>query len=320
MKKSYSFMTTLLVSLAVAFSACEKEPTYMIKISATEGGTIEGRNGEYKEHEWVEFRAIPEEGYFFAQWSDGKNDNPRSFFMNKDITIIAQFEKITTIDLGLTSGNLWTTCNLGAAHPWDRGHYYAWGETETKNGWAKYSNWNTYKYGTSKEELTKYCNDAYYGLNGFTDNFTVLEPADDAATVVYGSDYYTPTSTDWVELSSQCYWVWTDNFDGNNVSGYIVYKAKSDNDKGHIVNIVSDLDEKRYAKLSYSLSEPHIFLPVAGECGGYKVGETGSYWSSTLTEDTPYEAYCCFFYDGNLFPTFTNSRDEGHSIRAIRRR
>ena len=34
------------------------------------------------------------------------------------------------VDLGLPSGILWATCNLGAEKPEDYGNYYAWGETQ----------------------------------------------------------------------------------------------------------------------------------------------------------------------------------------------
>ena len=36
------------------------------------------------------------------------------------------------VDLGLPSGTLWATCNVGADTPEGYGNYYAWGETETK--------------------------------------------------------------------------------------------------------------------------------------------------------------------------------------------
>ena len=35
------------------------------------------------------------------------------------------------VDLGLTSGTLWATANVGAKTPQDYGNYYAWGETST---------------------------------------------------------------------------------------------------------------------------------------------------------------------------------------------
>jgi hypothetical protein len=36
------------------------------------------------------------------------------------------------VDLGLPSGLLWATCNLGASAPEEVGNYYAWGETSPK--------------------------------------------------------------------------------------------------------------------------------------------------------------------------------------------
>lgn len=85
------------------------------------------------------------------------------------------------VDLGLPSGTLWATCNVGANTPEEYGDYFAWGETSTK---AKY-NWNNYKYckdGYSRN-LTKYCNDPYEGYQEFTDELTELHPCDDAASV-----------------------------------------------------------------------------------------------------------------------------------------
>ena len=45
-------------------------------------------------------------------------------------------------DLGLPSGLLWATCNVGASSPDGYGDYYAWGETYAKNTYT----WENYKY------------------------------------------------------------------------------------------------------------------------------------------------------------------------------
>ena len=37
------------------------------------------------------------------------------------------------VDLGLPSGTLWATMNVGASSPEDCGYYFAWGETSTKD-------------------------------------------------------------------------------------------------------------------------------------------------------------------------------------------
>ena len=36
------------------------------------------------------------------------------------------------VDLGLPSGTLWATCNVGANSPEEYGDYFAWGETTPK--------------------------------------------------------------------------------------------------------------------------------------------------------------------------------------------
>ena len=75
------------------------------------------------------------------------------------------------VDLGLPSGTLWATCNVGADTPEGCGDYFAWGETETK---AIY-NWSTYKYCMGEmDELTKYCYQSSWGYNGFVDSLVVL--------------------------------------------------------------------------------------------------------------------------------------------------
>lgn len=40
------------------------------------------------------------------------------------------------VDLGLPSGTLWATMNVGAEKPEDYGDYFAWGETETKENYS----------------------------------------------------------------------------------------------------------------------------------------------------------------------------------------
>ena len=46
------------------------------------------------------------------------------------------------VDLGLPSGTLWATCNVGANVPEEYGDLFAWGEVEPKSDYS----WNTYKY------------------------------------------------------------------------------------------------------------------------------------------------------------------------------
>ena len=205
---------------------------------------------------------------------------------------------------------------MGATNPWEYGDYYAWGETETKDDYSW--SWATYKYCKgSYETLTKYCRNVEYGNGGFTDKLTTLEPADDVATAVLGAGWAMPTKADWDELGSQCYWVWTENYNNYNVSGYIVYKAKSASDKGIKVNSGGTPLE------SYSLSDAHIFLPAAGfrtkaYLGG--VGSEGDYWSASLFENCSYGAHFGFFGSYNVNLTHYNYRRCGLSVRPVRRK
>ncbi len=48
------------------------------------------------------------------------------------------------VDLGLPSGTLWATHNIGARKPEETGYYFAWGETEPKEDY----DWTTYRHCT----------------------------------------------------------------------------------------------------------------------------------------------------------------------------
>lgn len=179
------------------------------------------------------------------------------------------------VDLGLSSGTLWATCNVGAAIPQGYGSYYAWGETSPKTGYT----WATYKYGNDSLAITKYCVDAAHGKDGFTDNLKTLELEDDAAYVNWGGNWRMPTSAQRQEIIDECYWVYTDSYKKSMVSGYIVYKAKASADKGTVI------PKGLTPSDAYSLADEHIFLPMAGaRLGGglSKAGIACTYACSSL--------------------------------------
>ena len=104
------------------------------------------------------------------------------------------------VDLGLPSGTLWATMNIGAFAPYDYGDYFAWGEIGPKPSYA----WATYKWcNGSSDSLTKYCTDSDYGT---IDNKAELEPEDDAAYVNWGPSWRTPTIDQMQELIDNCTW------------------------------------------------------------------------------------------------------------------
>ena len=101
------------------------------------------------------------------------------------------------VDLGLPSGTLWATCNIGANSEEENGSYFAWGETKTKSDYR----WNTYVYGSETSgKFTKYCTRSMYGYEDFTDDLTELLPEDDAATVNWGNTWQTPSFEQFAEL------------------------------------------------------------------------------------------------------------------------
>jgi hypothetical protein len=190
------------------------------------------------------------------------------------------------VDLGLPSGTLWATCNVGATTPEGYGDYFAWGETQPKD----YYDWSTYKYCNGDYyQLTKYCNDSGYGYNGFTDNLTVLQPSDDAATANWGSGWCMPTKAQWEELYQNTTNTWTTQI---GVNGRL-FTASNGNT---------------------------LFLPAAG-CRwddelGY-VGSLGGYWSSSLRTDDPSYAWA-FDFDSGGSGVYDYRRFGGLSVRAVR--
>ena len=108
------------------------------------------------------------------------------------------------VDLGLPSGTLWATCNVGASAPEGYGDYFAWGETSSKEVYS----WNTYKWCNGGDNsITKYY---------INDGTTELDPSDDAATANWGSSARIPSMEQIHELANKCSWTWTQR---NGVNG-----------------------------------------------------------------------------------------------------
>lgn len=219
------------------------------------------------------------------------------------------------VDLGLTSGTKWATMNIGASKAQDYGNYYAWGEVAPKSIY----DWNTYKYINTK--LTKYNTDSRYGKDGFTDNKATLDPVDDAAYVKWGGKWRMPTGVQQEELRKQCYWEWTENYNNSGVKGYVIYRAKAEDDKGvkRIKGVIRSL-----SSYSYTLSDAHIFLPAAGSRandGSYYVGSYGHYWSLSLRTDKPDHSHDMFFKDDDGVDSNGDGLDFhrclGQSVRAV---
>ena len=168
------------------------------------------------------------------------------------------------VDLGLPSGTLWATRNVGAEKPEDPGNYFAWGETAEKTFYS----WVTYKLaGGTNKTMKKYCTNSSYGT---VDNLTSLQAEDDAATVNWNNDWQTPNKDQWQELL---------------YSGVTKVEFLAQNE----VNGV---------KVTSLINGASIFLPAAGcfinegtQTGILYVGTACLYWSRTLKENASNTAY-----------------------------
>ena len=189
------------------------------------------------------------------------------------------------VDLGLPSGTLWATCNVGASSPEEYGDYFAWGETEPKTDYS----WSTYKHCKgSYDTMTKYCTDSCYGT---VDNKTELEPSDDAATVNWGSGWQMPSREQLWELCNSSYTTttWT------------------------------TLNGKYGMKITSKSNSNSIFLPAAGyrKTSLSNAGSYGLYWPRSLYAGDSSFAYYLLF-DSSLIDTYGNSRYYGQSVRPVR--
>ena len=104
----------------------------------------------------------------------------------------------TYVDLGLPSGTLWATTNVGATSPEGFGNYFAWGETSPKSTYT----WGNYHWcnGTNSS-LTKYSTNSALGIQ---DNKVVLDTEDDAATQNWGAEWQMPSHDQVEELCNEC--------------------------------------------------------------------------------------------------------------------
>lgn len=166
------------------------------------------------------------------------------------------------VDLGLPSGTLWATKNIGADKPSDFGLYFQWGDTKgytvgqigLGDGQKKfYSDWSDYKW-LRNDAFTNYKN-AFVKYRNSGMVLDILDLKDDAANVNMGGDWHMPTPEQIDELIE------------NTTSDWI----KMDNVNGRLFT------SKKNGK--------SIFIPAAGYAWNGSVrnsGDSGFVWSSML--------------------------------------
>jgi hypothetical protein len=195
------------------------------------------------------------------------------------------------VDLGLPSGTLWATMNIGASSATDPGSYFAWGETSTKSTYTE----NNYVFGT-ESNITKY---------NASDGKTRLELSDDAAHVLSGGGWHIPTSDqlrelcDYLELNSSS--IVIDETAGTLTCGELIFVAggvmindsvqKQGDTNSNIVLLSSDLsDNSSYGAKILILSGGVVDIPGPTRIWGINIrpvlgGENYVYQSSTSSSE-----------------------------------
>ena len=194
------------------------------------------------------------------------------------------FNEHEYIDLGLPSGLLWATCNVGANVPHEYGNYYAWGEILTKDEY----NWDNYKYWRSSDLfIIKY--NTTLG-EGIVDNRTVLLPVDDAATVNWGIGWRMPTKEEWEELLNH-------------------------------TTVTHTIQNGRSGMCFKGANGATLFLPDAGYREGHYLCSDGwdcHYWSSSLSSYLTHEACAFHYYSGfGNYEMDDFDRSVGFSVRPV---
>lgn len=116
------------------------------------------------------------------------------------------------VDLGLPSGTLWATYNVGATSPYESGSFFAWGEVEPREDFS----WQSYKFFRGVEIDTGYGQWAI--LEDIGSNICGTEY--DAARHQWGNGWRLPNERELYELRMRC---WSKYTTENGVSGVQVY-------------------------------------------------------------------------------------------------
>ena len=205
----------------------------------------------------------------------------------------ATFTSPSYVDMG--NGLLFATFNVGASSPTEAGDYFAWGETARKDSYS----FDNYKWGTLTGQTKYVFNGDYLSAGGYFDNRFALEAIDDAATKNWGSNWRTPTKTEWATLSdeSKYTWTWYADYRSTGVAGYKVTSKSTSNS---------------------------VFLPAVG---GYRLANslsgrntTGYYWAATYYSDgtgTGTQATNLKFNSSTIGLVNTEYRRMGFTVRPI---
>ena len=198
----------------------------------------------------------------------------------------------------------------------DYGYYYQWGST------TGYQNASTHTFDLS---TTPYCTTGSYtywskyvtnSTYGTVDNKTTLESWDDPAIWWLGSEYRTPTYTEFQELYNHCGGANSGSLSGTtSVSSKGTYWVAA----GTTVNGIKYTNPGRLF-VGQDVTK-RVFFPASGYCMDSSVssaGSTGRYWASSLQSNNTQSAYSFEFASGSVSPTDNSRRFYGYPIRPVK--
>ena len=212
--------------------------------------------------------------------SGGVLNKPNVSFINEDSNVRYLTDiKYEYVDLGLSVK--WATCNVGARSPEQAGLYFAWGET------------------------TGYTGEQVPDVRAFTENEYKVGPAasiyknltleHDVAHICMGGNWRMPTKAEYQELLDNCNMVWTDDYNGTGMAGW-VFTSKANGNS--------------------------VFFPVAGICHSssvHSVGSDGYYWSASWDSSSSARDSCAWgLYISHWYHRIDNGgRYYGQSVRGV---
>ena len=189
-----------------------------------------------------------------------KNKPDLSNFVTKSTAESIQYDTNSHayVDLGLPSGILWATMNVGASNSTDVGLYFQWGDT---NGYT------SDQVGSEQGQklFDSHWSDYALAEKYITTDKQILDAEDDAVSSIWGGAWRMPTKEEFEEL-----------FDSSNTTKSFV--------------TIDNVAGIKFTSNRPGYTDKYVFFPVTGFPidGHFQVGnsEEGFYWSSSLkTQD-----------------------------------
>ena len=185
------------------------------------------------------------------------------------------------VDLGLPSGTLWATCNIGANKPSEYGDHFAWGDISKKSTYVG-------------RTCATYDLDIYDLKNhDYVNRDNLLSANYDVAARILGEKWRIPSGEQAKELIDSCNWEWVNDYDKSGVNGRLGVSK---------------------------INGTTIFLPAAGYAQNidtHMVGTNGGYWTGSPNMVASNRAWSIAF-DSRVINVFNHGlRYYGYSIRPV---